>query len=281
MTTMQSSPSTLVPARPARRADSLEEDLTPLFARWQRNRDRGARDALVERYLPLARSLARRYARSSEPLDDLVQVASLGLVKALDRFDPERGHRFAAFAVPTILGELRRYFRDAAWSVHVPRGTQERALEVEQVQEHLTTESGRAPTVQQIAQYMEIDLEDVLAALQASQAYSTLSLDAPRRFDDEESESYGDSIGSDDERFELIDADIVIADGIKQLPARERRILHMRFVQDLTQSEIAERVGLSQMQISRLLRGSLEQLRRHANGEPPARQVAARAQAGR
>ncbi len=247
-----------------------EASLEHLFRRWRRHNDRAARDALVERYLPLARNLARRYVRSSEPFEDLMQVASLGLVKALERFDPDRGHRFAAFAVPTILGELRRYFRDAAWSVHVPRGAQERALEVEEAQQHLTNATGRAPTVQDIAQYLEMDLEDVLNAMQVAQAYSTLSLDAPRRATEDDQEAYGDTIGSDDERFELIEADVVVSEALRHLPSRERMILHLRFVEDLTQSEIATRVGLSQMQISRLLRRSLEQLRQYAEGETPA-----------
>lgn len=237
-----------------------------LFVRWQEHGDRAARDALVERFLPLARNLARRYVRSSEPLDDLVQVASLGLVKALDRYDPSRGFRFAAFAVPTILGELRRYFRDAAWSIHVPRGAQERALAVEEAQQQLTNATGRAPTVQDIAQYLEMDMEEVLNGLQVSQAYSTLSLDAPRRTSDDDQEAYGDTLGEEDERFDLVEADVVVSEALRHLPARERKILHLRFVEDLTQSEIAAQVGLSQMQISRLLRRSLEQLREHAEG---------------
>ena len=130
--------------------------------------------------MPLARGLARRYGRSSEPFEDLLQVASLGLLKALDRFDPERGHPFSSFAVPTILGEMRRYFRDSGWAVHVPRGAQERALKVRDAQERLANEHGRAPTVNQLAEYLEIDTEDVIDALQAIQAYETLSLDAPR-----------------------------------------------------------------------------------------------------
>jgi RNA polymerase sigma-B factor len=243
--------------------------LDHLFVRWQRHGDRAARDALVERYLPLARNLARRYVRSSEPFEDLMQVASLGLIKALDRFDPSRGFRFPAFAVPTILGELRRYFRDSAWSIHVPRGAQEQALAVEEAQQRLTNTTGRAPTVQDIAQYLEVDMEEVLAGLQVAQAYSTLSLDAPRRTSDDDQEAYGDTLGSEDRRYELVEADVVVSEALRHLPARERRILQLRFVEDLTQSEIAARVGLSQMQISRLLRRSLEQLRAYANGEAP------------
>lgn len=252
-----------------RRPPADERQIVHLFERWQQHGDGGARDLLVERYLPLTRSLARRYMRSSEPFEDLMQVASLGLVKALDRFDAARGYRFAAFAVPTILGELRRYFRDSAWSVHVPRGAQERALRVEDARQQLTSATGRAPTVAHIAQYLEVSMEEVLSSLQASQAYSTLSLDAPRPTTDDETDSYGESLGAEDERFERVEADVVISDALRHLPARERRILYLRFVKDLTQSEIAARVGLSQMQISRLLRRSLEQLRAYADGSLP------------
>src|ERR1700730_12561872 len=153
------------------------DDLAALFARWQEDRDDGAREALVQRFMPLARSLARRYARSSEPFEDLLQVASLGLIKALDRFDPQKGHPFQSFAVPTILGEMRRYFRDSGWALHIPRGTQERALKVRDAQECFANEHGRAPTVNQLAQYLELDTEEVIDALQAIQAYETLSLD--------------------------------------------------------------------------------------------------------
>ena len=147
---------------------------------WRRRgTDPVARAALVDRFMPLARSLARRYERSSEPLDDLVQVASLGLVKAIDRFDPTRGNAFVSFAVPTILGELRRYFRDCCWDVHVPRGAQERALKLEEAQAQLTADHGSSPTVAQLAQYMELDVEQVLDAMRAAQAYGVISLESP------------------------------------------------------------------------------------------------------
>jgi RNA polymerase sigma-B factor len=243
------------------RAAQRAADLRTLFTSWQRDGDIAARDALVERFMPLARSLARRYDRSSEPFDDLVQVACLGLVKAVDRFDVERGHAFASFAVPTILGELKRYFRDSGWAVHVPRGPQERALKVEEAQQRLTLRSGRAPTVSEIAEYLEMPIEDVLGALQAAQAYDALSLDAPRPSQDGDSETYGESLGEEDDRFELIDADVTVAEALRQLPERERRVLQLRFVEDLTQTEIAKRVGVSQMQVSRLLRRALDQLR--------------------
>ncbi|MGI8559180.1 MAG: SigB/SigF/SigG family RNA polymerase sigma factor [Solirubrobacteraceae bacterium] len=238
-----------------------------LFERWQDCGDRAARDQLVARFLPLARSLARRYDRSSEPFDDLLQVASLGLVKAIDRFDTSRGHAFASYAVPTILGELKRYFRDSGWSVHVPRGAQERALKVEEARLVLTAEKGRAPTVPELAQYLELDFEAVLAALQAAQAYDALSLDAPRPSSDGDSESYGESLGMDDARLAIVDDGVTVAGAIARLSERERRVLHLRFAEDLTQTEIAQRVGVSQMQVSRLLRRSLTQLREMVDGE--------------
>jgi RNA polymerase sigma-B factor len=237
------------------------EDLRQLFERWQQDRDEAAREVLVLRFMPLARNLARRYDRSSEPFDDLLQVASVGLLKALNRFDPNRGCSFASFAVPTILGEMRRYFRDCGWSVHMPRGDQERALKVREAQETLTAEHGRAPTVNQLSVYLEIDQEQVIDALQAGQAYEALSLDAPRPGAEDETMSYGESIGENDDRYELVELDATVVAALKHIPAREREMLRMRFVEELTQTEIAQRVGISQMQVSRLLRRSLAQLR--------------------
>ncbi|MFZ1926292.1 MAG: SigB/SigF/SigG family RNA polymerase sigma factor [Solirubrobacteraceae bacterium] len=237
------------------------EDLDHMFALWQEQRDPGAREALVKRFMPLTRSLARRYDRSSEPFDDLLQVASVGLLKALDRFDPQRGHSFPSFAVPTILGEMRRYFRDCGWSVHVPRGDQERALKVRDAQETLSSEHGHAPTVSQLSQYLELETEQVIDALQATQAYESLSLDAPRPGGEDDTISFGDGMGSEDERYELVELDLTIVAAIRHIPARERAMLHMRFVEDLTQTEIAARLKISQMQVSRLLRRSLDQLR--------------------
>jgi RNA polymerase sigma-B factor len=231
-----------------------------LFARHVRG-DQAAREALVRRFMPLARSLARRYDRSSEPFEDLLQVASLGLLKALDRFDPSLGHPFASFAVPTILGEMRRHFRDAGWSVHVPRGSQERALKVRDAQERLANVNGRAPTVSELAQYLELGTAEVIDALQAIQAYESLSLDAPRPGATDEATSYGDAMGEEDSRYELVELDATVSAVLGRIPQREREILRMRFVEDLTQTEIAERVGISQMQVSRLLRRSLDQLR--------------------
>jgi RNA polymerase sigma-B factor len=236
------------------------QDDAQLFAR-HRQGDPTAREALVRRFLPLARSLARRYDRSSEPFEDLLQVASLGLLKALNRFDPAMGHPFASFAVPTILGEMRRHFRDAGWSVHVPRGSQERALKVRDAQERLANSHGRAPTVNELAQFLELDKGEVIDAMQAIQAYESLSLDAPRPGATDEATSYGDAMGEEDARYELVELDATVSAVMGRVPQRERQILHMRFVEDLTQTEIAERIGISQMQVSRLLRRSLDQLR--------------------
>lgn len=238
------------------------EDVCDLFARWQSDGDQAAREEIVRRFMPLARGLARRYGNSSEPFEDLLQVASLGLLKAIDRYDPERGYPFPSFAVPTILGEMRRYFRDSGWAVHVPRGTQERALKVRDAQESLANAKGHSPTVNQLAEYLELDTEEVLDALQAIHAYQSVSLDAPRpSADDQDAVSYGESIGADDERYELIELDVTLSSVLMRIPARERAIMRMRFVDDLTQTEIAERIGVSQMQVSRLLRRSLDQLR--------------------
>ncbi len=244
-----------------RTSSSTKIETSELFERWQEQGDETAREELVERFMPLARSLARRYGRSAEPFEDLLQVASLGLLKALDRFDADRGYAFPSLAVPTILGEMRRYFRDCGWAVHVPRGAQERALRVRDAQERLTNERGRAPTVGQLAEYLELDIEQVIEALQALLSYEALSLDGPPAGAEDEAATFGETLGHEDERYELVELDATVSAVLGHLPPRERLILQMRFVDDLTQSEIAERIGVSQMQVSRLLRRSLDQLR--------------------
>ncbi len=241
-----------------------------LFKRLREDDDRAARDTLAAMFMPLARRLAQRYVRSSEPRDDLVQVASLGLVKAIDRFDPGRGHTFASYAIPTILGELRRYFRDSTWSVHVPRGAQERAAAIETAQEALRTENRGAPTVPQIAQYLEISSEEVLDGMLAMRAYEADSLDAPAvPGEDGEGRSAVDRIGAEDDRYELIEADVSAAPAIRALPERERRVLRMRFVEEMSQSQIAAQIGVSQMQVSRILARCLGEIREQV-GAPPA-----------
>ena len=232
-----------------------------LFRRWRRYHDRRARDELIERFLPLARKLARRYVPSSEPYEDLVQVASLGLVKAVERFDPDRGFAFTSFAVPTIVGELKRYFRDAGWALHVDRGAQERARKISDAQQEISARTGRPPTVTELAQYLECSEEEVLDGLQTVEAYDTVSLDAPLASGGDSPTSRLDAIGDEDDRLGLVHDQATIFAAAKQLPRRERQILFLRFSEDLTQTEIAERIGVSQMQVSRLLRRSLHRLR--------------------
>jgi RNA polymerase sigma-B factor len=254
-------PSTTAVASTPSIVPALLEDPAELFVRWQVHHDSSAREALVRRFMPLTRRLARRYGRSSEPFEDLLQVASLGLLKALDRYDAERGYPFESFAVPTILGEMRRYFRDSGWAIHVPRGAQERALKVRNAQEELSGARGHAPSVNQLAQFLELDAEEVIDALQAIQAYETVSLDAPRPGGGEDATSIGDAIGAEDEHYELVELDATVTAALAHISPRERLVLRMRFVEDLTQTEIAEQVGISQMQVSRVLRRSLDQLR--------------------
>ncbi len=235
-------------------------DSAALFARWRRGGDRGARDELVKRYLPLARKLARRYGGAREPFEDLMQVASLGLVKAVDRFDPQRGAAFTSFAVPTILGELKRYFRDLGWSVHVPRGAQELALKLEEAQQLLTSRSGHAPSVNELAEYLELGIEEVLCGLETAAAHHSVSLDAPREDGEGEFGTLADAFGEEDERFAFVEARASIAAAARHLTARERHVLLLRFVEDRTQTQIAGLIGVSQMQVSRILRRALEQL---------------------
>jgi RNA polymerase sigma-B factor len=233
-----------------------------LFLRYRRDGDTGARAELVNRFLPLARRLARRYEQASEPLDDLVQVASLALVKAVDRFDPKRGDAFSSYAVPTILGELKRHFRDVGWALHVPRGMQERVLEINAAVERLSRELGRSPTARQLSAELGLPVEQVLEAMEASGAYNTTSLDTPRGSGDEEDPSaIADTLGEIDERFELVEQSATIERGLRALPERERTILYLRFAEGLTQAEIAERIGISQMHVSRLIRRALQRVR--------------------
>jgi RNA polymerase sigma-B factor len=240
-------------------------DTRLLFERWQRDRDSRAREELATRFLPLARKLARRYSGAREPFDDLLQVASLGLVKAIDRYDADRGTAFSSFAVPTILGELKRYFRDLGWAVHVPRGAQELAVKVEEVNHRLTARYGRAPSVQTLAQYMELPVEDVLDALETARAHHATSLDAPH--DDGEGDGGGlvESFGRADGRLVNADDRLTVGAAARLLSESEREVLFLRFAEDLTQSEIAARVGVSQMQVSRILRRSLARLRELAD----------------
>ncbi len=235
-----------------------------MLVRYREHGDPAAREQLVERFLPLARQLARRYQRGSEQLDDLVQVASLGLLKAIDRFDPARETAFSSFAVPTILGELKRHFRDKGWAVRVPRDLQELAVKVERVAEEMSRELGRSPTPAEIAERTSATLEQVLEAREASAAYRAVSLDRPRSDDEDEGDSYADAVGADDPGFRLAEASATVDRLMQVLSDREREVLRLRFAEDLTQSEIGARVGVSQMHVSRLIRQSIARLREEA-----------------
>jgi len=232
-----------------------------LFARAHVREDPRARELLIERYLPLARRLARRYQHTDEPLDDLVQVASIGLLKAVDRFDCAREVMFSSYAVPTILGELKRHFRDRTWSVRVPRDLQELALRVDQTLTRLSVGSRRSPSVGEIARVVEASEEQVLDALEAMSAYRAGSLDAPRSTREEETESVADSLGSHDSGFDRAEERATLQPLLARISERERTVLELRFGEDLTQAEIGERIGVSQMQVSRLIRQALIRLR--------------------
>jgi len=234
-----------------------------LFARYRTHGDLAARDELVERFLPLASSLAQRYHRGMEPLDDLVQVASVGLLKAIDRFDPERRTAFSSFAVPTIAGELKRHFRDKGWALRVPRELQELAQRVNRTTDQLLNELGRAPTVGEIADALEITPEQVLEAREAATAYRAESLDHAVG-SDPDSTPVVDTLGADEPGYVQAEHAATLDAMMGVLSDREREILRLRFAEDLTQSEIGERVGLSQMHISRILRGAVTRLREAA-----------------
>jgi RNA polymerase sigma-B factor len=237
-------------------------DERALLRRFAKDNSATVREELVDRFMPLARRLAARYAGGAEPFDDLVQVASVGLVKAIDRFDPERGTAFSTFAVPTILGELKRHFRDRGWSVHVPRDVQERILKVERATAELPAKLGHAPTVREIANRIEASEEEVLEAMHAAQGHHAVSLDAASTVGDgDEPTPLGDRIGEEDPSFNTVEYGAAIAPVLEEISERDRQVLHLRFVEDMTQSEIAERLGISQMHVSRLMRRCLDDLR--------------------
>jgi RNA polymerase sigma-B factor len=219
------------------------------------------RERLVEQYIGLVEFLARRFRNRGEPLEDLVQVGTIGLLKAIDRFDLEREVEFSTYATPTIVGELKRHFRDKGWAVRVPRRLQELHLELTKTVSLLGQELGRSPTVAEIAESTGTDEETVLEGLEIAQAYNFTSLDAPIESDDGGSTSFADQLGQQDEHLENLEYRASLAPEMAKLPDRERTILYLRFFKGLTQSEIADRLGISQMHVSRLLNRTLGQLR--------------------
>ena len=235
-----------------------------LLRRIHEQGDRFARDRLAEEMLPLARALAGRYAGRGEPLDDLVQVACVGIMKAIDGFDVSRDVRFSSYATPTVLGEIKRHFRDKTWSVRVPRGLQELQLQVAKERDKLTNELGRSPTVQELAEALDAPFEEVLATIQSSSARRTRSLEEPTGDD----VTLADSLGDHDPEIERAEMRALLDSALGVLSARDREVLRLRFEEDLTQTEIALHIGVSQMQVSRLIRQSLARLRMDIERRP-------------
>jgi RNA polymerase sigma-B factor len=248
--------------RPAGQRPGGESEL---LRRYAQTRDPALKEELTHRFLPLARSLALRYRGASEQLEDLIQVASLGLIKALDGFDPKRGRSFIAYAAPTILGELRRHFRDRVWELRLPRGLQERTMAVAEAAQKLSEELGRTPTANQIAAQLEITTEEVVEALQAEEARRTLSLDVPRSREDAESAPMVESVATNEAGFDRVEAQLAAERA--PLSDRERTVLRLRFEEDLNQYEIGRRLGVSQMQVSRIMRKALRKLLTAVQGE--------------
>lgn len=243
------------------------ESLREAFAEYARTGDVVLRDRLVEAHMGLASYLARRFANRGQPLDDLIQVASLGMLKAVDRFDPGLGIEFSTYATTTIVGELKRHLRDKGWAVRAPRRMQELYLNLSQVIDTLGQELGRSPTISEMANEVGASEEEVLEALEAGQAYRFASLDAPKG-DGEGGESLGDRIGHEDTELDRVEGRATLDPLLRQLPLRQRQVVELRFFEGLTQSEIARRLGISQMQVSRLLTRSVAQLRSLAKVSP-------------
>ena len=229
------------------------------FVEYRTTRDRSLRDELILEHVGLARALATRYANRGEPLDDLSQVAMVGLLKAVERFEPERGLAFSTFATPTITGEIKRHFRDRAWAIRVPRSLQELALKIGTASGELAHTLGRSPSVPEIAEALDVDVEDILEAMEANRSFSTDSLDTPR--DDDRSALAERAVSTTDRGFEDVEHRSIVEDLLARLPEREQTIVRLRFEQGLTQTEIAKRVGISQMHVSRLLAASLRTMR--------------------
>jgi RNA polymerase sigma-B factor len=232
-----------------------------LLRRYHEGGDLAAREELIERYMSLVRSLARRYAYRGEQLDDLVQIGAIGLIKAIDRFDLERGVELTTYATPNIIGEIKRHFRDKGWSVRVPRGLQELNVQVSKLIEQLTVQLGRSPTIPELAKAAGVEEEQVLEALESGRAYSSVSLSTGGGSDEDGELDPLESLGTIEHEYEVSEDRAVLAPGFKVLDERERKILHLRFFSGLTQSQIASEIGISQMHVSRLIRRSLEKIR--------------------
>jgi RNA polymerase sigma-B factor len=239
----------------------MAENDKVLLRRYHEEGDLAAREQLIEQYMSLVRSLARRYSYRGEQLEDLVQIGAIGLIKAIDRFDLDRGVELTTYATPNIIGEIKRHFRDKGWSVRVPRGLQELNVQLSKLIEQLTVQLGRSPTIGELAKAAGVEEEEVLEALESGRAYSSLSLSSGAAHDDDDDLDPLESIGTEEHAYEVSEDRAVLAPGFRVLDERERKILHLRFFKGLTQSQIAQQVGISQMHVSRLIRRSLEKIR--------------------
>ncbi len=245
----------------------MRESDKVLLRRYHVDGDLHAREQLIEQYMSLVRSLARRYSYRGEQLEDLVQIGAIGLIKAIDRFDIERGVELTTYATPNIIGEIKRHFRDKGWSVRVPRGLQELNVKLTRLVEQLTVQLGHSPTIAELARAAGAQEEEVLEALESGRAYSSLSLSTGGGSEDGEELDPLESIGSEEHEYEVSEDRAVLAPGFRVLDERERLILHLRFFRGLTQSQIAAQVGISQMHVSRLIRRSLDKIREEIGTE--------------
>jgi RNA polymerase sigma-B factor len=248
-------------ARTSRRLVWDKQVTRELFVAYHADGDQSARDELVEMYLNLVKYLASRFRNRGEPVDDLIQVGTIGLIKAIDRFDTDREVEFTTYATPTIVGEIKRHFRDKGWAVKVPRRLQELSFKVNQAVDTLTAKLQRSPLIPEIAEYLEVSTDDVLEALETFDAYNFVSLESDRTGDGTESFSILEYIGQDDQLMSVVDDRAVLSAALKAVGPLEQRVLYLRFFQGLTQTEIAGQLGISQMQVSRLLRRTLRVLR--------------------
>ena len=254
--------------RPSEGRVAWDKDRTrELFRRYKDKGDAAARDQLVMNHLNLVRFLASKFKNRGEPVEDLVQVGTIGLIKAIDRFDPERGLEFTTYATPTIMGEIKRHFRDKGWSVRVPRRLQELSAKVNQATDELTNQLQHSPSVEEIAEHLGTSVEEVLDAMESSSAYSSVPLEGGGSSDDEEAPSVIDHYATEDADLAASDDRIVLEQAIADFSPREQDVIRMRFVDGLTQVEIAERLGISQVQVSRLLRRTLRRLQEKIDPE--------------
>lgn len=237
-----------------------KEKTRELFRRFKEEGDMDAREKLVMSHLNLVRFIANKFKNRGEPIDDLIQVGYLGLLKAIDRFDPSRGLEFTTFATPTIMGEIKRHFRDKGWSVRVPRRLQELSAKVNQATDTLTSQQQRSPTIAEIADYLDATVDEVLEAMESSSAYSSVSLEAPSGADDDDTPSVIDRYATEDSDLAFTDDRIIIEEALASFSPRERDVIEMRFLKGMTQIEIAEKLGISQVQVSRLLRRTLKKI---------------------